>query len=205
MNVNDLTLPDLPYDYTALEPVVSETIMKLHHDKHHAGYFKKLVDALKGSEYENKTLEELFESLSSLPKDIQSAVRNNGGGFFNHSLFWNVMSPNGSKITTELTDVLTKSFDSVGSFKEQFTTAAMGVFGSGWAWLVKTDNGLQVTSTPNQDNPLMSVASVKGTPVLGLDVWEHSYYIDYQSDRASYVEKWWSVVNWAQVEKNVQG
>lgn len=204
MNISYLTLPDLPYDYSALEPVISQKIMTLHHDKHHAGYLAKLQDGVSGSDVENMILEEAFSKLSSLDTSVAKTVQNNGGGFYNHSLFWKILTPNYKDPSNALMTKLNQSFDSVDEFKKQFSSAAMGVFGSGWAWVVVDASGdLKITTTANQDNPLMEKALVKGTPVLGLDVWEHAYYIDYENRRNEYVENFFKIINWEQVEKNI--
>lgn len=204
MNISDLTLPDLPYDYSALEPVISQKIMTLHHDKHHAGYLAKLQDGVKGSDVASMSLEDAFAKLSSLDSAVAKAVQNNGGGFYNHSLFWKVLTPNYKEPSVALMEKLNESFQSFEEFKKQFTAAAMGVFGSGWAWVIKDNSGaLKITSTANQDNPLMENAAVKGTPVLGLDVWEHAYYIDYENRRNEYVENIFKIINWEQVETNI--
>jgi Fe-Mn family superoxide dismutase len=175
------TLPDLPYAFDALEPHIDARTMEIHHDKHHAGYTNKLNAALEGSDAANKSIEDILRNVGS----SSTAVRNNGGGFYNHSLFWKVMSPNGGgKPSGELATAIDKAFGSYEGFKDEFTKAAGSRFGSGWAWLVvKQDGSLAVTSTPNQDNPLMDVAEVKGTPILGIDVWEHAYYLNYQNRR----------------------
>ena len=195
------TLPDLPYDYDALEPHIDEQTMRIHHDKHHAGYTRKLNNALEGhSDLQKHSIEELLSGIDNLPADVQTAVRNNGGGFFNHSLFWTVMSPNGGGTPDgDLAAAIDDQFGSFESFKEQFSSTAAGQFGSGWGWLVAQPNGnLIVTSTPNQDNPLME----GHRPILGVDVWEHAYYLNYQNERGTYLDHWWNVVNWDQVQKN---
>ena len=201
-------LPALPYGYDALEPYIDTCTMLIHHTKHHAGYVNKLNAALaKHPEWEGRSLEELLGNLDALPEDIRTAVRNNGGGHFNHSLFWTVMSPQGGgEPEGELRQAIDAAFGSFAAFREAFTKAALGRFGSGWAWLVVLDDGsLAVTSTPNQDNPLMrGYVDVTGTPILGLDVWEHAYYLRYQNRRAAYVEAWWNVVNWAEVARRFQ-
>ncbi|MBN1115811.1 MAG: superoxide dismutase [Bacteroidales bacterium] len=189
-------IPKLNYAYDALEPYIDARTMEIHHTKHHAAYTSKLNDAIKGSEFEGKAIEEILASVSK----AGGAVRNNGGGFYNHNLFWKVMKPNGGGTPGgELGDAINKAFGSFDAFKEEFSNAAATRFGSGWAWLVKTANGLKVTSTPNQDNPLMDVAEVKGTPVLALDVWEHAYYLNYQNRRPDYISAFWNVVNWDEV------
>ena len=187
-------LPDLPYAFDALEPHIDAQTMQIHHDKHHAGYTSKLNDAIQGTEMENMSIEEILKQ-GNLP----TAVRNNGGGYHNHDLFWKVMSPQGGgEPSGELADAINQAFGSFDAFKEEFTSAAGGRFGSGWAWLVSNNGTLEVTSTPNQDSPLMEGK----TPLLGLDVWEHSYYLKYQNKRPEYVSAWWNVVNWDQVAEN---
>jgi len=202
------TLPELPYGYDALEPYIDTCTMLIHHTKHHAGYVNKLNAALaKHPEWEGKSLEDLLGNLDALPDDIRTAVRNNGGGHFNHSLFWTVMSPNGGgEPQGALRQAIEAAFGSFAAFREAFTKAALGRFGSGWAWLVVLPDGkLAVTSTPNQDNPLMKgYVDVVGTPILGLDVWEHAYYLRYQNRRAAYVEAWWNVVNWEEVARRFE-
>ena len=194
-------LPDLPYDYGDLERSIDAMTMEIHHTKHHNTYVTKLNDAISGSEMAEKPLEDLLARVSTLPV----AVRNNGGGHWNHDMFWRVMSPDGGgKPSGELATAIDSAFGSFDQFREQFTQAALGRFGSGWAWLIKTPQGLAITDTPNQDNPLMDVAPRQGTPVLGVDVWEHAYYLRYQNRRADYVEAWWDVVNWAEVERRYQ-
>jgi Fe-Mn family superoxide dismutase len=196
------TLPDLSYDFNALEPNIDAKTMEIHHDKHHAGYTDKLNSALEGkSDLEGKTIEELLSGLNDLPEDIRTAVRNNGGGFYNHSLFWEIMSPDGGgEPDGNLMDAINETFGDFGKFKEEFSGAAGSRFGSGWAWLIKSASGkLQVASTPNQDNPLMPDTEVKGTPILGLDVWEHAYYLNYQNRRPDYIEAWWNTVDWGKV------
>jgi Fe-Mn family superoxide dismutase len=191
-------LPALPYDFSALEPHIDTKTMEIHHGKHHAGYVNNLNAAIEGTELEGKTIEELLSNVSN----HGVAVRNNGGGHFNHSLFWTVMGQGkGGNPTGELENAITTAFGSVDSFKEQFAKAAATRFGSGWAWLIVSNGKLVVTSTPNQDNPLMDVAEVKGTPILGLDVWEHAYYLNYQNRRPDYVSAFWNVVNWDEVAK----
>ncbi len=195
------TLPDLPYDYGALDCSIDAQTMEIHHTKHHNTYVTKLNDAVGGTELEGKPLEELLAGISSLTP----AVRNNGGGHWNHSFFWQVMSPNGGGAPSgDLAGAIDKSFGSFDAFKQQFTQAALGRFGSGWAWLIVAPQGLEVTDTPNQDNPLMDVAPRKGTPILGVDVWEHAYYLRYQNRRPDYVEAWWDVVNWDEVARRFQ-
>jgi Fe-Mn family superoxide dismutase len=195
------TLPTLPYSYDALEPFIDKTTMEIHHDKHHAAYVTNLNAALETHpELQGKNLEELLSSIKSLPADIQNAVKNNGGGHWNHTFFWEIMKKNEGGPEGKLLESINKSFGSLDAFKEQFAKAGMTRFGSGWAWLiVKEDGTLAITSTPNQDNPLMDVAEVKGTPILGVDVWEHAYYLKYQNKRADYLAAFWNVVNWSKV------
>ncbi|MCB9453649.1 MAG: superoxide dismutase [Anaerolineaceae bacterium] len=193
-------LPSLPYAFDALEPNIDSQTMQIHHGKHHAGYTNNLNKALEGhADLQSKTIEDLLGSLDSVPEAIRTAVRNNGGGFANHSLFWQVMSPNGGgEPTGDLASAINAAFGSFAAFKEKFSAAAGTRFGSGWAWLVvEKDGSLTVTSTPNQDTPLMEGK----TPILGLDVWEHAYYLHYQNRRPDYVSAWWNVVNWAEVAK----
>ena len=192
-------LPQLPYDFNALEPHIDAKTMEIHHGKHHNAYVTNLNKAVEGTDLEGKNLDELMKNISSAP----TAVRNNGGGHFNHSLFWTVLSPNGGgEPTGELADAIKNKFSSFANFKEEFNKAAATRFGSGWAWLTVNSSGdLQVSSTPNQDNPVMDVAEVKGTPILGLDVWEHAYYLKYQNRRPDYISEFWNVVNWDEVSK----
>jgi Fe-Mn family superoxide dismutase len=192
------TLPDLPYDYDALDRSIDARTMEIHHTKHHNTYVTKLNDAVGGTEQGDKPLEELLVSVSTLPV----GVRNNGGGHYNHSLFWKMLSPNGGgQPDGAVGSAIDAAFGSFDSFRETFTNAALGRFGSGWAWLIHTPDGLKVTSTPNQDNPIMDVAPEQGTPILGLDVWEHAYYLRYQNRRPDYVEAFWDVVNWDEVNR----
>jgi len=194
------TLPDLPYPHNALEPHIDARTMEIHHGKHHAAYVNNLNAAIQGTEQEHKSLEELLANVSRLPV----AVRNNGGGHWNHTFFWNIMSPNGGgRPSGDLAAALDRAFGSFEEFKKQFAAAAVGRFGSGWAWLcVGNDGALFITSTPNQDNPLMDVAEKPGKPILGVDVWEHAYYLHYQNRRPDYVEAWWNVVDWNAVAKH---
>lgn len=193
------TTPDLPYAYNALEPHIDEATMKVHHDKHHVGYTTKLNAAVEGTEHEKMEAEELVAKVNSLPDQIKTAVRNAGGGHVNHSLFWTIMSPNGGGAPSgELADAISAAFGSFDAFKEQFDAAAKGRFGSGWAWLVVNNGKLEIMSTPNQDSPL----SEGKTPILGLDVWEHAYYLKYQNRRPEYIQAFFNVVNWDQVAKN---
>lgn len=189
-------LPKLEYAYDALEPHIDARTMEIHHTKHHAAYTTNLNNAIAGSDLEGSSIEDILAKVSGL----SPAIRNNGGGFYNHNLFWKVMGPAGGGTPSgELAAAITKDFGSFDSFKEEFSKAAATRFGSGWAWLVKTSSGLKVTSTPNQDNPLMDLAEVKGTPILGLDVWEHAYYLHYQNRRPDYISAFWNVINWDEV------
>jgi Fe-Mn family superoxide dismutase len=192
-------LPPLPYPNDALEPHIDARTMEIHHDKHHGGYTSKLNAAIEGTEWANKSIEEILVNLDNIPQDKRTAVRNNGGGYANHSLFWQIMSPNGGgQPSGELANAINSAFGSYDSFKEQFSDAAAGRFGSGWAWLVVDNNGgLSITSTPNQDTPLMEGK----TPILGLDVWEHAYYLKYQNKRPEYISAFWNVVNWDKVSE----
>ena len=193
------TLPALPYSTTALEPSIDSETMTIHHTKHHQAYVDNLNKALKDTPQASIPLDTILASASTFP----IVVRNNGGGHWNHSFFWKIMSPAKSAGTPspKLLAAITSQFGSFDAFKEKFNAAATGRFGSGWAWLIKTPTGLAITSTPNQDNPLMDVADVKGTPILGVDVWEHAYYLKYKNKRADYLKSWWSVVNWAEVSR----
>ena len=199
------TLPPLPYDYAALEPHIDARTMEIHHTKHHQTYINNLNTALeKAPELQNKDLDELLADLNSVPENIRTAVRNNGGGHWNHTLFWQIMAPNaGGEPNGNLADAIGQSFGGFDKFKEQFTTAATGRFGSGWAWLLRDGNGLRITSTQNQDNPLME-GSRAGDVLLGLDVWEHAYYLKYQNRRPDYIAAWWNVVNWPEVAKRLE-
>ncbi len=191
-------LPDLPYGFDALEPYIDKTTMEIHHDKHHGGYVSKLNAAVEGSDLAGKSLEELLKDVSKHP----AAVRNNGGGHYNHSLFWTIMKKGGGGTPSgDLANAINSAFSSFDEFKKTFTNAAATRFGSGWAWLIVQNGKLAVTSTPNQDNPLMDVAENKGTPILGLDVWEHAYYLKYQNKRPEYINNWWNVINWEEVAK----
>jgi superoxide dismutase, Fe-Mn family len=186
-------VPPLPYGYGALAPTVDEETMTLHHDKHHQAYVDKLNGALGDNGLEGKSIEEILGSVSSLPP----LVRNNGGGHWNHSFFWEIMSPDGGQPSGKLKSAIESAFGGVEQMQEKFNTAGANQFGSGWAWLVAKPGGeLEITSTPNQDNPLMDVAPVKGTPILGNDVWEHAYYVTYRNRRPDYLKAWWQVVNW---------
>jgi Fe-Mn family superoxide dismutase len=195
-------LPDLPYGFDALEPHIDTATMQIHHGKHHQAYVNNLNAALdKHAELHTKSLEALVSDLTSVPDDIRTAVRNNGGGHWNHSLFWQLMAPNaGGEPGGKLADAIKAAFGDFAKFKEQFAAAGVGRFGSGWAWLVKNGNTLAISSTPNQDNPLME-GKKAGDVVLGLDVWEHAYYLKYQNRRPDYIAAWWNVVNWDEVAK----
>ncbi|MEQ9307854.1 MAG: superoxide dismutase [Balneolaceae bacterium] len=193
------SLPDLPYAYDALEPHFDARTMEIHHTKHHQGYTTKVNAALEGTDFEGKDIEEVLSNIDALPAGKQQAVINNGGGFANHSLFWSVLSPNGGGTPSgELATAIDSAFGSFDAFKEQFSNAAGTRFGSGWAWLVVDNGDLKVISTANQDSPIMDGL----TPILGLDVWEHAYYLNYQNRRPDYVSAFWNVVNWDQVSEN---
>ncbi len=193
------TLPALPYAFDALEPHIDARTMEIHHGKHHNAYVTNLNAALEGKPEANQSIEEICKNISKHP----AAVRNNGGGHYNHSLFWTVLGPKaGGAPSSAVADAIHSAFGTFEEFKTKFNAAAATRFGSGWAWLIKDDSGkLQITSTPNQDNPLMDVAEVKGTPILGLDVWEHAYYLNYQNRRPDYCAAFWNVVNWDEVNK----
>jgi superoxide dismutase, Fe-Mn family len=193
-------LPPLPYDYAALEPHIDTQTMQIHHDKHHAAYVNNLNTALeKYADLQNKSPEDLIRDLNSIPEDIRTAVRNNGGGHVNHTMFWQIMAANaGGEPTGEVANAIKSAFGDFNAFKEQFNKAAMGRFGSGWAWLVVDGTGaVKITSTANQDNPMMEGQR----PVMGVDVWEHAYYLRYQNRRADYLNAWWNVINWNEVNK----
>jgi len=193
-------LPKLPYAYDALEPHIDARTMEIHHSKHHNGYTTNLNNAIAGTELEGKSIESILANISKQ----SAAVRNNGGGFFNHSLFWNIMGPNaGGAPTGKLADMINDSFGSFEAFKDEFSKAAATQFGSGWAWLCVEGGKLKVCSTPNQDNPLMDVVECNGTPILGIDVWEHAYYLNYQNRRPDYINAFFNVVNWSKVEENL--
>ncbi len=195
-------LPALPYAYGALEPHIDEMTMRVHHDKHHGGYVNNLNMALeKYPALQGKSAEDLLRGLAAVPEDIRTAVRNNGGGHVNHTMFWEIMKPGGGRPSGRILEAIDAAFGTIDSFKDQFAKAAMGRFGSGWAWLVQLGDGrLVIESTANQDNPLMEGK----WPVFGLDVWEHAYYLKYQNRRADYVGAWWNVVNWAEVGKRLK-
>lgn len=193
------TLPALPYAFNALEPHIDARTMEIHHGKHHNAYVTNLNNAVAGTPAEQLSIEEICKNISAYPV----AVRNNGGGHYNHSLFWTIMAPGaGGAPTGKLQDAINAAFGSFDEFKTKFNAAATSRFGSGWAWLIKDVSGkLAITSTPNQDNPLMDIAEVKGTPLMGLDVWEHAYYLHYQNRRPDYCAAWWNLVNWNEVAK----
>jgi len=195
-------LPDLKYAYDALEPSIDARTMEIHHSKHHAAYTSKLNGAINGSDLSELSIEELLKNVAK----YSVAIRNNGGGYYNHNLFWDVMTGAGTGTPEgSLLEALNNSFGSFEDFKKKFSDAAATRFGSGWAWLVKTESGLVVSSTANQDNPLMDVTDVKGTPILTLDVWEHAYYLKYQNRRPDYIEAWWDVVDWNEVARRFKG
>ncbi len=191
-------LPKLPYEYDALEPYIDKMTMEIHHTKHHNAYVTNLNKAVEGTDMAGKSLEELMANISKYPM----AVRNNGGGHWNHSMFWTIMKKGGGgEPTGALAEAIKSTFGSFADFKTQFNNAGATRFGSGWAWLVVSNGKLVVSSTPNQDNPLMDIAEVKGTPILGLDVWEHAYYLKYQNRRPEYMDNWWNVINWDKVSE----
>lgn len=196
------TLPDLPYDHDALEPSIDKQTMEIHHGKHHQGYTNKLNAALEGHKFASLPVEEVLKRIDEVPENIRQGVINNGGGYANHNLFWTIMSPNGGGTPEgELADAINKEFGSFDEFKETFSSTAASQFGSGWGWLcVDKSGGLKVLSTANQDSPYMHGL----TPILGVDVWEHAYYLHYQNRRPDYLSNFWNVVNWDQVEKNYQ-
>jgi len=194
------TLPPLPYPTNALEPHIDAQTMEIHHDKHHGAYVNNLNAALeKAPDLQGKSIDDLLKNLNAVPESIRTAVRNNGGGHWNHSMFWQIMSPKGGGAPSgKLADAINKSFGDFEKFKEQFNAAGGARFGSGWAWLINDGGKLSIVSTPNQDNPIMDG---KPAPILGLDVWEHAYYLKYQNRRPDYMKAWWNVVNWPEVEK----
>ena len=195
------TLPPLPYSHDSLEPHIDTATMQIHHGKHHQAYVDNLNKAIAGTPNEKKSLEELVASAGS----ISPAVRNNGGGHWNHSFFWEILSPKaGGSPSGKLADAISSAFGSLDSLKEKLNNAGITRFGSGWAWLIIKDGKLEVSSTPNQDNPLMDVADVKGKPILGVDVWEHAYYLKYQNKRADYLNAFWNVVNWGKVAERFE-
>jgi len=201
-NTNQFTLPELPYPYEALEPHIDKLTMQIHHDKHHKAYVDKLNEAITSNKITEKSLEKLLQQVSTYP----AAIRNNGGGHYNHSMFWKLLQPNPGNPDGVVMDAIVATFGSIDEFKKKFSDAAKSRFGSGWAWLVKTADGkLAICSTPNQDNPLMDIAECKGSPVLCLDVWEHAYYLKYQNLRADYINAYWNVVNWGEVNRLYAG
>ena len=194
-------LPKLPYDYNALEPYIDEQTMRIHHTKHHQAYIDKLNGAIKGTKFENMDVNELLKKLNDVPENIRMAVRNHGGGHSNHSFFWQIMAPSaGGAPTGKVGTEIEKTFSSFDKFKEEFTSTAMTIFGSGWAWLVIKDNKLEVIKTPNQDSPLMDGK----IPLLGIDMWEHAFYILRQNRKNEYIDAFWHVINWQQVNKNYE-
>ena len=198
------TLPKLTYEFNALEPHIDARTMEIHHDKHHQAYINNLNAAIeKHADLANKSVEDLLKDLNAVPEDIRTAVRNNGGGHWNHSMFWQIMSPKGGgEPSGGLADAIKKAFGDFKTFKEKLAAAAVGQFGSGWGWLVKDQSGaLSVVATPNQDNPMSNGL----TPILGIDVWEHAYYLNYQNRRPDYIAAWWNVVNWDEVSKRFAG
>ena len=195
------TFPELPYAYDALEPYIDAKTMEVHYSKHHRTYFDKFIAAVKGTEYEDQSIEAIFSQISSLAP----AIRNNGGGYFNHIVYWNCMSPNGGgEPKGALAAAINNKYGSFAAFQDAFAQAAINTFGSGFAWLIVKEGEIEITSTSNQDNPLMDVAQVKGEPILALDVWEHAYYISYQNRRPEYINAWWNVVDWDAVAQNYQ-
>ena len=193
-------VPPLPYDYAALEPHIDEATMRVHHDKHHQAYVDKANAALEGTEWADKPIEEVVENLSQLPEDKRGPVRNNGGGHLNHSMFWESMSPDGGgEPEGELADAINEAFGSFEDFKGKVKDAGVGQFGSGWAWLVYDGSGVAVVATPNQDNPLTDGK----TPLVGIDVWEHAYYLKYQNKRPDYIDAWWNTVDWSKVAERL--
>ncbi len=196
------TLPELPYDYNALSPSIDEKIMRLHHQKHHATYIKNTNEALANhTELLSLPVEELIQNLDKVPEDMRTKVRNNAGGHANHSLFWQIMTPtSGSSMSTELSEKIESTFGDTETFKKKFTETATGIFGSGWAWLTIKNGALQIESTPLQDSPLMSGS----VPLLGLDVWEHAYYLQYENRRPEYIDAWWNIVNWDDVSQRFE-
>ena len=195
-------VPDLPYDYGALEPHVDEQTMRVHHDKHHQAYVDKANAALEGTEWADKPVEDVLKNLGSLPDDIRTAVRNNAGGHANHSFFWQIMSPDGGgEPDGGLASAIEQAFGGFDAFKNEFKQAGVNRFGSGWAWLVHDGSGVKVTSSANQDSPV----SDGQVPLLGVDVWEHAYYLKYQNRRPDYIDAWWNVVNWPEVARRFEG
>ena len=200
------TLPNLPYGLDALEPHIDAKTMEIHHGKHHAAYINNLNKALEGKkDLESKSIEQLISKISAVPEDIRNVVRNNGGGHYNHSMFWTILSAKGGTAPGgKLAEAINKDFGSFDAFKQQFAAAATSRFGSGWAWACVNQGKLTIGSTPNQDNPLMDVADFKGVPVIGLDVWEHAYYLKYQNRRPDYIAAFWNIVNWDAVSQRYE-
>ena len=194
----EFQLPQLNYDYNALEPYIDAKTMEIHHSKHHAGYTNNLNNAISGTEFENKSIEDILKS-----QNLPDAIRNNGGGYYNHCLFWNILSPNPKKSSDQFIALIEKTFGSCDEMKKHFAKAAATRFGSGWAWLCAENGELSICSTPNQDNPLM-IGGCGGTPILALDVWEHAYYLNYQNRRPDYIQAFWNIVNWSEVEARYQ-
>ena len=194
----EFQLPQLNYDYNALEPYIDAKTMEIHHSKHHAGYTNNLNNAITGTEFENKSIEDILKS-----QNLPDSIRNNGGGYYNHCLFWQILSPNPKKSSDEFIALIEKTFGSIDAMKVAFAKAAGTRFGSGWAWLCTKNGELSICSTPNQDNPLMD-SGCGGTPILGLDVWEHAYYLNYQNRRPDYIKAFWNIVNWQAVENKYQ-
>lgn len=205
MKIKDLVLQPLPYSFTDLDPVISSKIMELHYTKHHQGYLTKLLTILDSNpDLGEMGLEEAFSKIDTLPKNIQQVVKNMGGGFWNHTFFWQVMcKPNTSNISNSLDSKIKDSFGSFEKFVEEFVTKATTLFGSGWVWLVKSQNGLELVQTQNQENPLMGFTKNKFKPILAIDVWEHAYYLDYLNDRGAYVNNFFKIINWQKVEENL--
>jgi Fe-Mn family superoxide dismutase len=201
-NAKSFELPPLGYSFDALEPFIDAQTMQIHHDKHHQAYINKLNEAVeKEPALQNKSVEELLKNINSLPKASQTAVRNQGGGHWNHSFFWKLLKKDTAP-SAKMKGIITENFGSMDAFKKDFEKAAGGVFGSGWAWVIKGSNGkLAITSTANQDNPIMDIAATTGTPIMGIDVWEHAYYLKYQNKRADYLQAYWNVLNWNRVEE----
>ena len=196
------SVPDLPYDYNALEPHVDEATMRVHHDKHHQAYVDKANAALEGTDLDSKPIEDVLKNLDAVPEDKRTAVRNNGGGHYNHSLFWESMSPDGGgEPDGDLAAAIDAAFGSFGDFQAKFKETGVNQFGSGWSWLVHDGSGLAVVGSANQDNPI----SKGQTPLVGVDVWEHAYYLKYQNKRPDYIEAWWNVVNWPEVAQRFEG
>lgn len=194
------TLPALPYAFDALEPHIDALTMEIHHDRHHKAYVDNLNKAIEGTDAANLSLEDLMANISKYP----AAVRNNGGGHYNHSLFWQILGNDGAQPSEQLAAAINEAFGGMDALKEKLSAAGATRFGSGWAWLIVKDGKLEVCSTPNQDNPLMDIAEVKGTPILGIDVWEHAYYLKYQNKRPDYLSAIWNVINWEEVSKRYQ-